>query len=42
MGREGKEKERKRNINVWFTSRVPPTGGLACIPGMCPDGESNQ
>ena len=23
-------------------SRTPPTGDLACIPGMCPDWESNQ
>ena len=24
------------------TSYVPPTGDLACNPGMCPDWESNQ
>ena len=23
-------------------SHVPPTGDLACNPGMCPDRESNQ
>ena len=23
-------------------SRTPPTGDLACNPGMCPDWESNQ
>ena len=25
-----------------FASHVPPTGDLACNPGMCPDWESNQ
>ena len=34
-------KERKRNINVWVASPVPPTGDLACNPGMCPDWELN-
>ena len=23
---EGKEKEKERNINVWFTSHIPPMG----------------
>ena len=39
--REGKEKEKERNINV-FASHVPQTGDPACNPGMCPDWESNQ
>ena len=39
---DGMEKERKRNINVWLPLGVPPTGDLACNPGMCPDWESNQ
>ena len=34
---EGREKERERNVNVW----LPPTGDLACNPGMCPDWKSN-
>ena len=25
----------------WVASRAPPTGDLACNPGMCPDWESN-
>ena len=29
--REGREKERERNNNVW----LPPTWDLACNPGMC-------
>ena len=44
---EGREKERERNIDVWeiqrsVVSRMPPTGALACSPGMCPDWESNR
>ena len=32
---EGREKERERNINVWLPlMHVPPTGDLACNPGM--------
>ena len=38
--REGREKERERNINVVAAS-VPPTGDLARNPGMCPDWELN-
>ena len=43
----GREGERKRNINVWeihwsVASHIPPTGDLACNPGLCPDWESNQ
>ena len=37
--REGKEKERERNISVWLPlAHTPhPTGNLACNPGMCHD-----
>ena len=35
------EKERERNINV-VASHEPPTGDLACGPGMCSDWESNR
>ena len=38
---DGREKERQRNINVWLPLTWPPTGDLACNPGMCPDWESN-
>ena len=37
---ERREKE-ERNIRVWLPLVCPPTGGLACNPGMCPDWESN-
>ena len=37
---EGMEKERERNISVWFPPMLP-TGDLARNPGMCPDWESN-
>ena len=41
--REGKEKERERNIHVWLPLRTPYWGpDLACNPGMCPDWESNR
>ena len=40
--REGMEKERKRNINVWLPLAAPLTGDLASNPGMCSDWESNQ
>ena len=44
---KGREKERERNIDVrenrqLAASCVPPNGGLAHNPGMCPDRESNQ
>ena len=39
---EGREKDRERNINVWLPFTHPPTGDLACNPGMCPDWELNQ
>ena len=38
---EGKEKDRKRNINVWSPLTSPPMRNLAHNPGMCPDWESN-
>ena len=43
---EGREKDRKRNINVWeihqlVTSHTPLTGDLAHNPGLCPDQELN-
>ena len=42
-----REKERERNIDVrgidgLVASCMPPSGDLACNPGMCPDWESNQ
>ena len=36
-----KEKEGKKHQCV-VASRVPPSGDLACNPGVCPDQESNQ
>ena len=39
---ERKDKERKKNINVWSPLMCLSTGDLACDPGMCPDWESNQ
>ena len=39
-GREG-EREGEKHQSV-FASHVPPTGDLACNPGMCPDWELNQ
>ena len=43
---EKREKEREKNINVreihrLVASHMPPTGGLAGNPGMCPDWDSN-
>ena len=44
--REGKEKERERNIHVWLPLTWPPYWGtwpathVGC--SMCPDWESNQ
>ena len=45
--RQGREKERERNIDGWekhplVASHMPPTRDMACNPGMCPDWESNQ
>ena len=39
-GREG-EREGEKHQHV-VGSYVPPTGDLACNPGMCPDWESNR
>ena len=35
-----REKERERNID-WLPPTRPPTRGLACNPGMCPEWELN-
>ena len=42
-----REREGERNISVQeihqlVASCTPPTGDLACNPGMCPDWELNQ
>ena len=39
-GMEG-EREGEKHLYV-VVSPVPPSGGLACNPGMCRDGELNQ
>ena len=39
-GKEGEREGEKHQCVV--APRVPPTGHLACNPGMCPDWESNQ
>ena len=44
---EGKEKQRKRNTDVWekhrsVASHMLPNQGPNCNPGLCPDRESNQ
>ena len=39
-GREGEREGEKHQYVV--ASQAPPTGDLACNPGMCPDWESNQ
>ena len=38
-GREGEREGEKHQCVV--ASYAPPTGDLACNPGMCPDWESN-
>ena len=38
-GREGEREGEKHQCVV--ASHTPPTGDLACNPGMCPDWESN-
>ena len=39
---ERREKEREGNTGVWLVaSYTPPSGDLACNPGMCPDQKSN-
>ena len=41
--REGEDGERERSTDVQvLASHVPPTGALACNPGIRPDSESNQ
>ena len=40
MGREGEREAEKHQCVV--ASREPPTGDLACNPGLCPDWESNR
>ena len=42
----GREGDRETNTDVWekhwsVASCMPPTGDLACNPGMCPDWELN-
>ena len=39
-GREGEREGEERQCVV--ASHTPPTGDLACNPGMCPDWESNH
>ena len=38
---EGREGESGREIGCVIASHTPPTGDLACKPGMCPDWELN-
>ena len=38
-GKEGEREGKKHQCVV--ASRAPPTGDLACNPGMCPDWEWN-
>ena len=38
---KGKEREAEQYQCV-VVSHIPPTGDLACNPGMCPDWESNR
>ena len=40
--REGREKEREKNIRWSVASHMAPTGGPVHNPGMCPDWESKQ
>ena len=39
-GKGGRKRAKKHQCVV--VSCAPPTGDLACNPGMCPDWESNQ
>ena len=39
--REGKGERDGEKHQCVVASHVPPTGDLACNPGMCPDWESN-
>ena len=38
----GGRKEKEGKKHQWVASCVPPTGDMACNPGMCPDWESNR
>ena len=40
--REGKGEREEEKHQCVLASHVPPTGDLACNPGMCPDWELNQ
>ena len=40
--REGKGRGKRGKHQCVVPSRAPPTGDLACNPGMCPDWELNQ
>ena len=40
--REGKGRRKRGKYQCVIISCVPPTGDLACNPGICPDWESNQ
>ena len=37
-GKGGREREKHQCV---VASRAPPSGDLACTPGVCPDWESN-
>ena len=39
---KGKKGERRGEYQCVTASHVPPTGDLACNPGVCPDWESNR
>ena len=45
-GREGESEEEKKSMCERYIDRLPltgpPTGNLACNPGMCPDWELHQ
>ena len=38
----GGRKRGRETINVWLPFTLPPTGDLACNPGMCPRLEIEQ
>ena len=42
MSREGKGRRAGQEYQCVVASFTPPTGDLACNPGMCPDRELNQ
>ena len=39
--RDGKGERTREKYQCVVASHMPPTGDLACNPGMCPDWESN-